>query len=90
MSKIEFLGALEAEKLTKEKWKQYCEHPVYWGYSPSSVQYMPKNNTVSISYPIINFTSMGTRCQEQNRNIGMSVNNIALMAMTCLKHLTTA
>ena len=24
---MEFLGALEAEKLTKEKWKQYCGTP---------------------------------------------------------------
>ena len=24
MSKMALLGALEAEKLTKEKWKQYC------------------------------------------------------------------
>ena len=27
MSKMEFLGALEVEKLTKQKWKQYCGTP---------------------------------------------------------------
>ena len=27
MSKREFLGAWEAEKLTKQKWKQYCGVP---------------------------------------------------------------
>ena len=27
MSKMELLGALEAKKLTKQKWKQYCGTP---------------------------------------------------------------
>ena len=27
MSKMEFQGALEVEKLTKQKWKQYCGTP---------------------------------------------------------------
>ena len=27
MCKVEFLGALEAEKLTKQKWEQYCGTP---------------------------------------------------------------
>ena len=27
MSKMEFLGASEAEKLTKQKWEQYCGTP---------------------------------------------------------------
>ena len=27
MSKMEFLGALEADKLTKQKWEQYCGTP---------------------------------------------------------------
>ena len=27
MSKMEILGALEAEKLTKQKWEQYCGAP---------------------------------------------------------------
>ena len=27
MSKMEFLGALEAEKFNKQKWEQYCRTP---------------------------------------------------------------
>ena len=27
MCKVEFLGVLEAEKLTKQKWEQYCGTP---------------------------------------------------------------
>ena len=30
MSNMELLGALEAEKLTKQKWEQYCGTPYNW------------------------------------------------------------
>ena len=38
MSKLELLGLLVAEKLTKQKWKQYCGTPcTYLGLSETTI-----------------------------------------------------
>ena len=53
MSKIELLGALEAKKLTIEKWKQYCGTPctMYIVYLYSKLSWLYQNVYILIITP---------------------------------------
>ena len=70
---MEYLGALEAEKLTKQKWEQYCGTPCSSEGAGVVCGDIPANNTVTSPHYPSPYPASTHQCWVQAPSPGQAV-----------------